>query len=256
MGKDERSPWECQVPVVDIASPDIHDGRKWRFNSRSQFPYQPVIQLGRILSLGWRACLIRLEVLIVQDTPSEMCIPRNLGGDTFQREPDYTGKLGLWTCLRACRLRATLPSSGHHSVQADRHKGHVLQSRRICQSSQHHQGSLHRAGQSGEVMWPSPTTQRFVFGPREQISFTLSRCRKPTRSGPTRSSCTWWSFRSTEARCPRWWRVPKTERGLTRSPRTRSPTRDCAGTTFERRRDSNAPSGRASNAPSGRVWRR
>lgn len=84
-------------------------------------------------------------------------------------------------------------------------------------------------------------------------SFTRSRCRKPTRSGPTRSSCTWLSFRSSEARCPRWWPVPKPERGPTPSPRTRSPTRDCTGTMFERRRDTNAPSGRASNAPFGRV---
>lgn len=95
--------------------------------------------------------------------------------------------------------------------------------------------------------------KRFAFGSRKQLWFTLSRCSKPTRSGLTRSSSTWWSFRSTEARCPRWWRVPKTERGLTRSPRTRSPTRGCTGTTFERHRDSNAPSGQASNAPSGRV---
>lgn len=179
-------------------------------------------------------------------------------GDTRQlpRCSKYL-KFGLWACLRACRLRSTLPPSGHHPVQADRRKGLVLQSQRISQSSQHHQGSLHRAGQSGEVMWPSPNhTSVFVFGSREQISLTLSRCRKPTRSRLTGSSCTWWSFRSTEARCPRWWRVPKAECGLRRSPRTRSPTRHCTGTTFERHRDSNAPSGRASNAPSGRPWRR
>lgn len=255
-----------------------------------QFPHQTVVQLVRILSAAqlwkncrgwqergcsfsvsssgrgadgpswsaWRCWLSRTGQVLWDVHPQDL-----EAGDTFLATPKRTClffKLGLRVCLRACRLRSTLPSSGHHSVQADRHKGHVLQSRRICQSSQHHQGSLHRPGQSGEVMWPDPTTlrclKRFVFGSREQIWLTLSRCRKPTRSGLTRSSSTWWSFRSTEARCPWWWRVPKAERGLTPSPRTRSPTRDCAGTTFERRRESNAPSGRASSAPSGRLWRR
>lgn len=54
-------------------------------------------------------------------------------------------------CL--CRFRSALPPGGHHSVQADRPAGHVLQSRRICQPAQHHQGPLHWISQSGEVMW-------------------------------------------------------------------------------------------------------
>lgn len=49
-----------------------------------------------------------------------------------------------------CRLRSALPQGGHHSLQADRYKRHVLQSRGISQSPEHHPGSLHRISQSGK----------------------------------------------------------------------------------------------------------
>lgn len=54
------------------------------------------------------------------------------------------------------RLWPALPPGRHHSVQANRHKGHVLQSGRICQSPQHHQGPLQRispAGEGGKVFF-------------------------------------------------------------------------------------------------------
>lgn len=48
------------------------------------------------------------------------------------------------------RLWPALPPGRHHSVQANRHKGHVLQSGRVCQSPQHHQGPLQRISPAGE----------------------------------------------------------------------------------------------------------
>lgn len=90
-------------------------------------------------------------------------------------------------------------------------------------------------------------------GAQEQTSIMLSCCRKPTRSWRTGRSSTWWSFRITKARCPRWWRLPKTEHDLTRSPTMRSPTHDFTGPTLKCHRDSSAPPGPASSAPSGRV---
>lgn len=48
------------------------------------------------------------------------------------------------------RLWPALPPGRHHSVQANRRKGHVLQSGRICQSPQHHQGPLQRISPAGE----------------------------------------------------------------------------------------------------------
>ncbi|XP_053291673.1 28S ribosomal protein S5, mitochondrial isoform X2 [Pleuronectes platessa] len=51
----------------------------------------------------------------------------------------------------AFRLWSSLPPGCHHSVQADGDPGHVLQSGRIHQLPEHHQGALHRISQSGNT---------------------------------------------------------------------------------------------------------
>lgn len=158
-----------------------------------------------------------------------------------------------------CRIWAPLPPRRHHSLQADRPSGHVLQSGGICESPQHHQGPLHWVSQSGEtnsrclpVIRP---TERYEFSvePRLLHPPVCPPGRKRTRRWPTRSSFTSWSFSHSEVLCPWWWRVLKTGCGPTQSPRTRSPTPGCTGTTYKPLREPSARLGRASNARSGRA---
>lgn len=76
--------------------------------------------------------------------------------------------------------------------------------------------------------------------------------RKLIRFWLIKRSSTSWSFSQTKARCPLWWRAPKTPSAPPLSPRTRFPTPNCTGATSEWLRGLNAPSGPASSAPSGR----